>query len=145
MNKLLNSPIPLLFNLKIIIFSAHDEQTNWITPSIKLPPCQPPKYYSHYISLFAFPPPDSPQTNTSSGMNSDTNSDITVFETISQFNNSEVETPDEYADSEPSPSTYTQTNSSKFSKPLLTYSTSKPMYISLPSFSSNPNLLPIYL
>ena len=50
-------------------------------------------------------------------MNSDTNSDISVFHTISQFINSDVETPDEFADSEPSPSTYTQTNSSTFSKP----------------------------
>ena len=63
------------------------------------------------IPLFAFPPPDSP------GMNSDANSDITVFQTISQFNNSDVETPDEFADSEPSPSTHNQTNSSTFSKP----------------------------
>ena len=69
------------------------------------------------IPLFAFPPPDSPQTNTSSGMNSDTNSDITVFQTISQFSYSDIETPVEFADSEPSPSTYTQTNSSFFSKP----------------------------
>ena len=70
----------------------------------------------HVIPLFAFRPPSSPQTNTSSGMNSDTNSDITVFQTISQFNNSDVETPDEFADSEPSPSTHTKTNSSTFSK-----------------------------
>ena len=50
-------------------------------------------------------------------MNSDTNSDISVFQTISQFNNSELETPDDFADSEPSPSTYTQSNSSTVSKP----------------------------
>ena len=49
-------------------------------------------------------------------MNSDTILDITVFQTISQFNNSDVEIPNEFADSEPSPSTYTQTNSSTFSK-----------------------------
>ena len=66
--------------------------------------------------LFAFPPPDSPQINTSSGMNSDTNSDISVFHTVSQFNNSDGETPEEFADSKPSPSTYTQTTSSNFSK-----------------------------
>ena len=35
-------------------------------------------------------------------MNSDTNSDITVFNTISQFNNSDIGTPDEFANSEPS-------------------------------------------
>ena len=50
-------------------------------------------------------------------MNSNTNSDITVFQTISQFKKSDLETPDEFADSEPSPSTHTQTNSSTFSKP----------------------------
>ena len=69
------------------------------------------------IQLFAFPPLDSPQANTSSGMNSDTNSDITIYTTISQFNNSDIETPDEFADSEPSPSTHTQTSSTTFSKP----------------------------
>ena len=68
------------------------------------------------IPPFAFPPPDSPQVNTT-GMNSDTNSDITVFQTISQFENSDLETPDEFADSEPSPSTYSQTSPSTFSKP----------------------------
>ena len=70
------------------------------------------------IPLFAFPPPDSPQANTSSGMNSDTNSDITVYTTISQFNNSDIETTDEFADSELSPSTHTPTSSTTFSKPL---------------------------
>ena len=69
------------------------------------------------IPLFAFPPPDFPINNTSSSTNSDTNSDISVFHTISQFNNANVETPDEFADSEPSPSTHTQTDSSVFSKP----------------------------
>ena len=69
------------------------------------------------IPILAFPPPDFPVINISSSTNSDTNSDISVFHTISQFNNSNVETPDEFADSEPSPSTYTQTNSSVFSKP----------------------------
>ena len=50
-------------------------------------------------------------------MNSDTNSDISVFHTVSQFKISNIETPDEFADSEPSPSTYTQTTPSNFSKP----------------------------
>ena len=69
------------------------------------------------VPLFAFPPPDSLQINTSSGMSSNTNSDITVYSTISQFNNSDIETPDEFADSEPSPSTHTQTSSTTCSKP----------------------------
>ena len=69
------------------------------------------------IPLFAFPPPDFPIVNIPSSTNSDTNSNISVFHTISQFNNFNVETPDEFADSEPSPSTYTQTTSSVFSKP----------------------------
>ena len=60
------------------------------------------------IPLFAFSPPDSPHINTSSGKDSDANSDITVFHSISQFDNSQLETPDEFADSEPSPSTFSQ-------------------------------------
>ena len=60
------------------------------------------------IPLFAFPPPESPHVNTSSGMDSDTNSDITVFNTISQFNNSDIETPDEFAKPEPSPPAFSQ-------------------------------------
>ena len=69
------------------------------------------------IPLFAFPPLDSPQANTSSGMNSDTNSDIAIYTTISQFNNSDIETLDEFANSELSPSTHTPTSSTTFSKP----------------------------
>ena len=69
------------------------------------------------IPLFAFPPPDSTQANTSSGMNSDNKSDITIYTTISQFNISDIETPDEFADSESSPSTHTPTSSTTFSKP----------------------------
>ena len=69
-------------------------------------------------------------------MNSDTNSDGSVFHTISQFNNSNVETPDEFADSEPSPSTHTQTNSSVFSRPpFQPIQTSHP----LPSLSTPSN------
>ena len=50
-------------------------------------------------------------------MTSDANSDITIYTTISQFNNSDIETPNEFADSEPSLSTHTPTSSSTFSKP----------------------------
>ena len=46
------------------------------------------------IPFFAFPPPESPHVNTSSGMNSDANSNI--YYTIFQFKNSELETPDEF-------------------------------------------------
>ena len=70
-----------------------------------------------FIPLFAFPPTDFPIFNISSSTNSDTKSDISVCHTISQFNNANVETPDEFADFEPSPSTHTQTNSSVFSQP----------------------------
>ena len=41
-------------------------------------------------------------------MDSDSNSDITVFNTISQFSNSDIEIPDELAKSEPSSSTFSQ-------------------------------------
>ena len=116
MNKLLNNPIPPLFSHKKIIFLAHDEPTNWIPPSLKFPPSQPPNSNPNYPT-FASPPPDFPIIIIPSSTNSDTNSDISVFHTISQFNNSNVEIPDEFADSEPSPSTHTQTNSSVFSQP----------------------------
>ena len=69
------------------------------------------------IPLFAFPPPDFPTINISSSMNSDTNSDISVLYSISQLNNSNIETPDKFADFEPSPFNNFQTNSSVFSKP----------------------------
>ena len=91
------------------------------------------------IPLFAFPPPDFPIISISSSTNSDTNSDISVFHTISQFNNANVETPDEFAESEPSPSTYTtQTNSSVFSQPPFQpiQSTHPPPSLSTPSYAS---------
>ena len=69
------------------------------------------------IPLFAFPPPDFPTNIVTSGMNSDTNSHISVLYSISQLNNPDIETPDDFADSEPSPSTNFQTNPSVFSKP----------------------------
>ena len=97
------------------------------------------------IPLFAFPPPDFPIINIPSSTNSDTNSDISVFHNISQFNNSNVETPDEFADSEPSPSTYTQTNPSVFSKPpFQSIPSSHPLpSVSTPSYASQ--VTPTYL
>ena len=68
------------------------------------------------IPLFAFPPPDFPSSNVTSGMNSDTNSHISVLYSISQLNNPNIETPDEFADSEPSPSNNFH-NPSHFSQP----------------------------
>ena len=59
--------------------------------------------------LFAFPAPESPHDNTSSGMDSDNNSNSTVYNTISRFNNSDLETPDKFDNSESSPSTFSQT------------------------------------
>ena len=96
------------------------------------------------IQLFAFPPPDSPIINIPSSTNSNTNSDISVFHTISQFNNSNVETPDEYTDSEPSTSTHTQTHSSVFSKPpFRPIQSSHPLpSLSTPSYASQ--VTPIY-
>ena len=68
------------------------------------------------IPLFAFPPPDFPSSNVTSGMNSDTNSQTSVLYSISQLNNPNIETPDEFADSEPSPSNNFH-NPSQFSQP----------------------------
>ena len=72
--------------------------------------------------LFAFPPPDFPTSNITPSMISDTNSDISVLYSFSQLNNPIIETPDEFADSEPSPSNNFQTNSSVFLKPLFNQS-----------------------
>ena len=90
------------------------------------------------IPLFAFPPPDFPTSNITSSMNSDTNSDISVLYSISQLNNPHIETPDEFADSEPSPSNNFQTNSSVFSKPpFQPIPTNNPLPpISTPSYAS---------
>ena len=98
------------------------------------------------IPLFAFPPPDSPVISIPSSTISDTNSDISVFHSISQFNNSDVETPDEFADSEPSPSTHTQTNSSVFSKPPdnVQFSEELDNFITLQQQLIYPNTLPIH-
>ena len=41
-------------------------------------------------------------------MESDTKSNTTVYNTISQFNNSDIDTPDKFANSEPSPSAFSQ-------------------------------------
>ena len=89
------------------------------------------------IPLFAFPPPDF-VINIPSSTNSDTNTDTSVFRTISQFNNSDLETSDEFANSEPSPSTYSQTNSQKFSQPpFKPINTSYPLpSLSTPSYPS---------
>ena len=94
------------------------------------------------IPVFAFPPPDFPIINISSSTNSDTNSDISVFHTISRFNNANVETPDEFSESEPSPSTQTQTNSSVFSQPPFQpiQSTYPLPSFSIPSYASQVTL-----
>ena len=115
MNKLLNNPIPPLFSLKIIIFLAHDEPPTWITTPIKFPPNQ--SYLSNpNNTTFCFSATRFPSSNVTSGMNSDTNSHISVLYSISQLNNPNIETPDEFADSEPSPSNHFH-NSSNFSQP----------------------------
>ena len=90
------------------------------------------------IPLFAFPPPDFAFINIPSSTSSDINSDISVFHAISQFNNSDLETPDEVANSEPSPSIYSQTNPSNFSQPSFqSINASQPLpSLSTPSHSS---------
>ena len=72
--------------------------------------CHPANLQSNLpiIPFFVFPPPQSPYDKTSSSMESDTNSITTLYNTISQFNNSDIETPDEFANSEPSPSQFSQ-------------------------------------
>ena len=100
------------------------------------------------ILFFAFPPPDFPIINISSSTNSDTNSDISVLYSISQFNNRNVETPEEIADFEPSPSNYTQANYSVFSKPpFQTIPPNKPLpALATPSYASQvtPTYSPLH-
>ena len=60
------------------------------------------------IPLFAFPPSQSPHHSASSSMESDINSNTTVYNTISQFNNSDIETSDKFVNSEPRLSAFSQ-------------------------------------
>ena len=63
--------------------------------------------HSQVLPFFDFPLyPEPSYTNNSLSMVSDNTSTYTVFHTISQFKNSDTETPDEFADSEPSPFTF---------------------------------------
>ena len=55
--------------------------------------------------FYILPYPEPSYTNNSPSMNSDNTSSNTFFHTISQFNNSDFETPDQFADFETSPST----------------------------------------
>ena len=102
------------------------------------------------IPFFAFPPPDFPTNNITSGMNSDTNSNLSVLYSISQLHNPNIEIPDEFADSEPSPSNNLQINSSIFSTPPFQPippnnplpSISTPELLSLPSTPSISQISP---
>ena len=100
------------------------------------------------VPLFAFPPPDFSTINISSSMNSDIISDFSVLYSISQLNNPNIETPDKFADSEPSPSNNFQTNSSVFSKPLFQpIRPNNPLpSVSTPSYASQvtPTCYPFY-
>ena len=143
-NKILLDPQIKEYNTKIYTRqNTYDEEHNNIniTPTA---PQLPPLPQNHPLSLvprnfrnlaITNNPNSRPNTTQSPIL---TNSDISVFHTISQFNNSYVETPDEYADSEPSPSTYTQTNSSVFSKPpFQPFPSSHPLpSVSTPSYNS---------
>ena len=93
------------------------------------------------IPLFLFPPPESPHVNTSSGMDSDTNSKIKVFHTIPQLKNSDLETPDEFDNSEPSPSTFSQPPFQPIHYQAINESPSTPSHISqvTPTYSPFTN------
>ena len=83
--KIIEQPHTTNFQSQNNHFLARDDPTNWIPSPFNFPSSQSPKPNSHHPTS----PPESPHINTSSGMDSDANSDITVFNTISQFNNSD--------------------------------------------------------
>ena len=93
----------------------------------------------HIIPLFAFPPPESPHVNTSSGMNSDTISNITVYHTFSQFKNLDLETPDKFDYSEPSPSTFSQPPFQPIHSQIRTESSSTPSHVSHATTTYSPS------
>ena len=65
--------------------------------------------HSPNISISDLTPSPIPSyTNNSPRVDSDDNSTNTVFHTISQLNDSDMETPDEFQNSKPSPSTFSQ-------------------------------------
>ena len=82
---------------------AHDEPTTWIPTPLKFPPNQP-QHSNYNNSTFCFPATRFP-IYYNIRQNSDTNSHISVLYSISQLNNPNIESPDEFADSVPSIST----------------------------------------
>ena len=103
----------------------------------QIPSNQPP-HSNPNNPTFCFPTTRFSNYYIYSSMNSDTNSDISFLYSISQLNNSNLETPDEFADSEPSPSNNFQTNSSVFSKsPFQPIPPNNPLpSVSTPSYAS---------
>ena len=99
------------------------------------------------IPLFAFHPPQSNYDITFSSMESDTKSNTTVYYTVSQFNNSDIKTPDKITQSEPSPSIFSQPPFQPFhsqvkiepSSPPTPISNTTPLYFSLTSEPSDNN------
>ena len=87
MKKLWNNHIPLIFVLRtnILFLLTMSRQFGSLHRSIS----HPANLQNNIpiIPLFAFPPPQSPHLNTSSSVESDTNSNTTLYSTISQFNN----------------------------------------------------------
>ena len=92
------------------------------------------------IPLFAFPPRDFPIINISSSTNSDTNSDISVFHTISQFKNANVETPTNLQTPNHLPLPIPRPTPQFFQKPFSTFLIP---FHSFLCFPSNPNLFSI--
>ena len=72
-------------------------------------------------------------------MESDTDSNTTVYITVSQFNNSDIETPDEFANSEPSQSTFSQPTF----QPLRSQLTFEPPSTPSPISNETPTFSPL--
>ena len=72
-------------------------------------------------------------------MESDTNSNTTAYNNISEFDNSDIETPDEFANSEPSPSTFSQPPF----QPIHSQVKIEPLSPSLPNSHVTPTYSPL--
>ena len=107
MNELKNGRIPLIFVFRTIILSAHNERTSWIPQPFFS--CPSNLRRNDFLIIFSDLSSSAlPSFSSNSPRMDSDDSNQTVFNAISNFNNSEVETPDEFFEFEPSPTIFSQ-------------------------------------